>query len=121
LGDGPSHEDQRAYIQTVFTRQTVDAMWSRETTAHLRGWFDDIAGSGAAVRSVDCRASLCRAELFISTTQEAERVVHELLFQDPDRGWRGPMRGEPERIAPNGEISYVVFLAKEGTELPSLE
>jgi hypothetical protein len=114
----PSAEDQRAFVQANFAMQDVDATWSRTATAEAKRMFDSLAGKDTAVRSVDCRSSLCRVELAQSNEDEARRVAAELMGSGK-LGWQGAISAAVEKTNPDGSVAYVLFLAR--SDMPALD
>lgn len=116
--EAPSAEDQRVYVQTTFSQQSVDPVWSRDATSQAKEIFNSFASGTTSVRSVECRSSLCRVELAQGSPEEAQRVAHELMSHGK-LGWQGGISAAVESTNPDGSVNYVLFLARN--EIPVLE
>jgi hypothetical protein len=107
------HEQRRAvaFLASRVADGPRDAAWSSEIQATLLGSLE--AGSGAALRSVECGASLCRAEL---TQPDRSRLDHfiEALPGTLHRSFQLFFERDGDRLA------TTVFLARDGEAMPNL-
>jgi hypothetical protein len=115
----PSLDDQKAYLQASFSDQAPDADWSRTATKQLHEMFEPLASNDTSLRSVDCRSTLCRVEL-THTTEAEYRSFMTTVMSGAMRDWKGPGGGGMLGTEPNGAVTTVLFLAREGAELPVL-
>jgi hypothetical protein len=84
-----------------------DTAWSEPTEAEIR---EAIEGDGSArLISVECRATLCRAEVEHASVESQERFIDQVLDSPAARGgaFIKPFPGEP------GSLPAVVYVARE--------
>jgi hypothetical protein len=118
--DAPSHEEQKEFLALSFSAQAPDVGWSRGAAAQVDELIRPLTDQDTRLVSTDCRATLCRVEL-THTTEEAFRAfMTTAIYGEGMRGWKGPGGGGLLRKDADGTVRTVVYLAKEGTDLPVL-
>jgi hypothetical protein len=117
----PSLEDRRAFLELSFSRQPADVGWSKKATQQVREIFNAVNSRQTSVRSVDCRSTLCRAELEHENEGEAHHVLNQLLYMNPEHSWNGAWEGGKQEVAPDGTTKNILFFAREGTAMPALD
>jgi hypothetical protein len=114
----PSYEDLTAYYQTSLEAQSIDVNWSRDATRRLRGVFGQYPA--AAIKSVECRQTICRAELTHDSDADARTFMEKWQYGGARLEWQGPIMGGVVGPAAGGTARSVFYLAREGTEFPRL-
>ena len=110
----PSMEDQRAYLQTGFDREPVDRTWARDARTELRSAIQKRIPTSASLSNVECRSSLCRAEIAFEGPEDYRRFL-----RDSRPVWTGA--SALVRTGSGEDWSMVGFFAKPGQTLPILE
>jgi hypothetical protein len=116
----PSVADQEAFLATTFSSQPTDGAWSRGASQQISDILRPLAGKNTSVVSVDCRSTLCRADLEHETDADF-RAFMQSMFTGPGAGaWKGAGGGGKVETGPDGRVKAVLYFAKEGTALPAL-
>lgn len=116
----PSLEDQKAFLDLSFSKQAPDIEWSRNAEAEVNDIFQPLLSRETQLVSTDCRTTLCRVEL-THTSEDAFHAFMASAMNGGMRGWKGPGGGGQLRSDADGTVRLVFYLAKEGTELPTLD
>jgi hypothetical protein len=115
-----TYADQLAYYHASLQAEHVDANWSRASAIQLRTIFGRVGGGAATIRSVDCRQTICRAELSHDTEQAARDFMDDWMTAPARLEWKGPLTGGVESTDPGGTVHSVFYFAREGNELPEM-
>jgi hypothetical protein len=115
---GPSLEDQKTHVESVFTLQTVDAGWAQATQAHLNEHLAKQLGP-STLDSLECRENLCKAQLAHRDTASYSAFLDRLIGNANDV-WKGAIVYYQEATAEGDKVRTSVYFAKEGTEFPHL-
>jgi hypothetical protein len=113
----PSIADQQTNLQARFAGEGIDAGWASTSRLALRDDLGRFSGKDVRILDVECRSSLCRAELLL-TSHEAGRTFMESWLRA--RSWRGPgfVASDDETA---GGAKLVVYLGRPGNDLPYVE
>jgi hypothetical protein len=117
----PTAADLRDCYEAAFTSETADRAWATSAGRLAEDKLRVSLPAGSTMRSIDCRASMCRVETsHVDRAHFAEFV--QSSFVDPTSAvWNAPtfstVIDSPSNGAPLVVVSYV---AREGTELPPL-
>ncbi|MEO8183802.1 MAG: hypothetical protein ABI895_33680 [Deltaproteobacteria bacterium] len=115
----PSIGEIRDLLDIRFTSEDDDRAWSRDAEVRAQAYLTGDALKPSRLQSVECRASLCRAEIE-QPNEAAHRAYLEQTFTQPASDWTGPLMASLVE-GPSGRLATVVFLARPGTELLSSE
>ncbi|CAM4310021.1 hypothetical protein G4177_05130 [Corallococcus sp. ZKHCc1 1396] len=108
----PSFDQSRTRVFTAFAEERVDNDWSGKAAQTLNDAFRQHLPPGSRVKSLDCRATLCRVELVHRSAAD-----HGALLMNGMRAWPGSVFVASE--AQEGADYVVTLLAsKEGTNPP---
>jgi hypothetical protein len=110
--------DQRIFLQSRFAIEKVDVAWATTARQEVSADLAKVNANGVTLQGVECRASLCRAEL-VSASPEAALAFSESYLRQ--RTWTGPGFMSSDEQNPDGSRRTVMFLGRAGTELPYLE
>ena len=110
--------DRRAHLQSRFVAQDIDPAWSSVARQELAQDLGRFGGKDARVQDVECRSSLCRAELVLTSHDAGSNFMESWLRQ---RTWAGPGFAANDAADPDGTPKMILFLARPGTELPRLD
>jgi hypothetical protein len=105
-------------LEATFTTEAVDRQWGpgaqRQVQDRLRGLVPD----GSAVRSIECRTSMCRIETEHASLEELDRFTRAAFMEPNTRVWNAGGMSHTEMPArPGDPIRAIAFLAREGTAL----
>jgi hypothetical protein len=108
-------QDYQEYLGLVFDSEGRDRVWEMAAENRLRDGVAKLETLGARVQALDCRASLCK--LVLTSSDAATLDAVKARFQD-NVPWPGPgMVASVPPTHPN-DFRVVVFLGREGRELP---
>ena len=112
-GTAPTIDEQREHLQAAFEAQPVDPGWSSGAARALDADLARFASDDIRVVRVECRATLCRAELTLASADNGDAFV---------QGWlRGRSVTGPGIIVTDligTALTLVVFVGKPDTDLP---
>lgn len=111
-------DEQRAHLQASFAAQGVDAAWASTAQQALREDLGRFTGDNIRFKDVECRSSLCRAELTPINADAGRTFLETWLHQ---RTWTGPGFAAGDEATGGGAPTMVVFLGRPETALPYLE
>jgi hypothetical protein len=104
---------QREHLEARFTAEQADARWAPGARSAITDDLGRLSVPGAALRGVECRATMCRAELALGEPGAGAAFMQTWLRQ---RQWNGP------GFAVNtSDATMVVYLGKIGGTLPLSE
>jgi hypothetical protein len=112
-GTAPTIDEQREHLQAAFEAQVVDPSWSAEAARALDADLARFANADVHIGRVECRATLCRAELTLARADIGEAFVQSWV--------RGRAVTGPGTIVANlteAAPTLIVFVAKPDTVLP---
>ncbi|NBD07690.1 hypothetical protein [Corallococcus silvisoli] len=108
----PSFEQSRTRVLSAFAEEPVDGDWSARAARTLDDAFREHLPATSRVKSLECRATLCRVELVHRAAAD-----HGAFLMSGLRTWRGSVF--IAREAQEGDDYVVTLLAsKEGTNPP---
>lgn len=110
--------EQRTHLQARFTDQHVDPAWASAARQALSEDLARFSGQDVRVQGVECRSSLCRAELVLTSPEAGRSFMESWLRQ---RTWTGPGFVATDDAGRGGDPTMIVFLGRPGTQLPFLE
>lgn len=110
--------ERRVHLQSRFAAQDVDPGWASTARQELGDDLRRSAGKDVRVQDVECRSSLCRAELVLTSHEAGNAFMESWLHQ---RAWTGPGFVANDEASPDGTPRMIMFLGRPGTELPHLE
>jgi hypothetical protein len=110
--------ERRAQLQSRFAVQDIDPAWASAARQELAQDLVRFGGKDARVRDVECRSSLCRAELVLTSHDAGSSFMESWLRQ---RAWAGPGFAANDAADPDGTPKMILFLARPGAELPQLD
>lgn len=111
--------DVRARLDKLFVTESADPAWGAQASATAQTRLAEILPQSSRLRSIECRASMCRFET-AHQDPESYRQFLTSAFQDPaTKLWNGggfstPLSDHDE----GGRVVTVAFLAREGQSLP---
>ncbi len=112
----PTIEESVATLVATYEAQSADPTWSRASETSIQGAVSAILPPRSELRSLSCRASMCRMETRHSDQATADRF-DDLAAMGTEMIWRGGMYFRHE-VAADGSVTTVTYLAREGTSLP---
>lgn len=122
LGAAEAEEAQvdfhRTRNEARFVSEPRDPEWAEPARTQVEGLLRAQAGSSSQVGSVECRQSLCRAEVAHTDERERQRYVRDVINAletglDQGQRWPGERMALRER-QPDGTLVTVLYYAREG-------
>jgi hypothetical protein len=117
-------EAERAHeaaVEAGFAAETVDRSWAGDARQDLRSRVAAVLPSPASLRDVDCRSTMCRVEMVCADTTELRSFFDNAFLRTKDRVWNGATFAMPPQPNPDGSLGVVLYLAREGTSLPTAD
>jgi hypothetical protein len=114
-----STEDVRDSLSARFVREDYDSNWSVVARDKIQTLLTAAIPTGARVLSVDCKTSLCRAEV-----SEPDMESHKQLIRKgftSATAWAGGSMVTLAHDPGPGHITSVAFFAREGKGLASAD
>lgn len=111
-------EQQLSSMETIMTEEPVDSEWSSATTDQLQMAFDSSELNGADIVDLECRKTLCRIEMNIDNPLLAAEYQLWLSAKIGDILPQASMTISQDEA---GNPSAILFLAREGYNLPAAE
>jgi len=100
--------DREQELAARFASERADPAWAEATRAELDADLGRFTSKDAGLRTIECRASLCRVELVVASRESGAAFIQEWAR---DRRFDGPIHGAQD----NGKL--VMYLGRLGTEL----
>jgi hypothetical protein len=114
-------EDTTDEIERVFLGEGSDPSWSRQTERTVKEKLTASLPEASAVRSIECRSSMCRVETVFHDPEAYGRFAQS-AFKDPEtRIWNGGAFSTSLGTDDRGDMVVISYLAREGEEIPSLD
>jgi hypothetical protein len=107
----------RDSIESNFAAQPVDRKWGDSIAADVRAKVGAALREGSELRSIECRASICRLETSHPDEATYQAFVSKSL-SSPEFNWQGAMAFAPLRTESSGEVTWVAYLMRPGYALP---
>lgn len=115
----PSEVRQR--FEMAFANSPADPQWSARAKRIAAEKLRSLLPEGSAVRSFECRTSMCRLETSHAGRQGYLKFA-QAAFMGPSTGlWNAPAFSTPLRDPSARDGLMVSFIAREGGTLPDLD
>lgn len=111
-------QQQQAALETAFANQDVDEKWSDKSTQAIDSVLDNEFVENAEIIDSACHSTLCRLEV---RHQDREQLASFEELLPLQLGGSFPELTMRHETGEDGEVSTVVFLAREGHDLPYSE
>ncbi len=112
----PEPEEMLAHLESSFQTEPANSDWAAKAQREVRDNLSALLPPEAIVRSLDCRASLCRLE--VTYTDEAQ---YRQVMGHPGATsmlWKGASMTHIEKDPVRGGISAVSYLSHPERSLP---
>jgi len=107
-------------LEAAFTSQSRDGGWAMEARRTADATLSAGLPPKSALKSIDCRSTLCRIESIHDRYKDAKAFVNQLGTPER-RPWNGAFYTGPISQDPrSGAVTFVTYLAREGVELPAI-
>jgi hypothetical protein len=114
-------EDARASqasVEHAFAAEPIDQAWAAPTRSALQDRLVSLARPlASSLHGIDCRSSICRVEIFHRDADAARRFAQTAFTDLQEQAWSGPAVLLPARSTPDGGVTVVMYLGREGTSL----
>lgn len=105
-------------VEAEFASQASNPAWASTTRSDLLAKIDGALPAASSVQSVECRSSVCRLEASFPN-EDASQALFEKMFTEQGHFWNGPAAVASTRTNPDGSLTKVLYLAREGASLLS--
>jgi len=109
-------EDIRDTLSARFTEEAYDSKWSVVTREKVQSRLSSALPKGARMLSVDCKTSMCRAEI-AEPDLEAHQQLIKSAFASPPTPWEGSTMLALAEEPGSGKVTTIAFIAREGQGL----
>ncbi|MGK3984788.1 hypothetical protein WME99_17210 [Sorangium sp. So ce136] len=110
----------RERLDERFARERRDPAWTVDAQRTAESRVAGAIPETSEVRSIECRASMCRIETTHQDLNQYQQFVHRAFMNPETHLWNGgffaTLLGEPA----DGRVTTVAYLAREGEALPSI-
>lgn len=115
-----TREQRWQRVEQVFASEAPDPSWHPE--AEFRALFARVLPAGSALRTIDCKDSLCRVEMSHPDAQGRFASLNALALPDPTRpqAFAAALFGESAPSPDGRGVHSVVYLLRSGRDFPSL-
>lgn len=109
-------QDVRDGLSARLYAESYDPSWSAAARKRIEERLSAALPGGSRLVSVDCRSSICRAEVS-QPDFDAHRKFVQAAFADPSVSWEGPTMVTLGEEPGSRMVTSVAFLAREGRDL----
>jgi glycine/D-amino acid oxidase-like deaminating enzyme len=107
-------------LESAFVLESHDGAWSMEAQRKAEASLSAILPPRAAVKSIDCRSTLCRIETTHDGYPDAKMFVSRLAAPER-RPWNGAFYTGPIAREPGtGTVTFITYLGREGATMPAI-
>jgi len=111
--------ERAVLIDRRFSAEAEDPEWNQRAARRLSEGLSSGLPEGTTIGSIACRASLCRVESF-HTSRANFREYVEATFRAEGKLWDAAASSMVAEESPSG-VRALSFIAREGSEIPSVE
>lgn len=104
-------------LEAAFTTESYDAGWAREAQNQAEELVRASLPAGSAVRTLDCRQTLCRVELDHQDLRSHREFVGHF---DERMQWTGPAAILYDETVP-GKVATIAYLGRQDVPFPTGE
>ncbi len=112
----------RDRYERLFMTQVVDRAWAEAAQASAGACLTSFLPAGSLLRSIECRASMCRVETSHPDVTTSTQFVRSALLGTYGRAWKGASYSAPlDSLGASNEVVLVTYLAREGNGLSAFD
>lgn len=112
----------RRGLETVFQAERVDPAWAAGARSLAENGLAAHLPEGSRLTAIECKATVCRIESVHGGYQQASKFVRDAVSQPENRPWPGGLAaGTIAEDAATGQVTMLIFLLREGVDLPPME
>jgi hypothetical protein len=108
----PSFEESQQLVLSAYENERVDGKWSADALNKLQAIARDHLSPSSRLRSLDCRATMCRMEVFHSRAEDETPFL-----MNGFGGWPGSILVAGESREHDG-VAVTLIASREGTQPP---
>jgi hypothetical protein len=108
-------------IEERFGTEPPDTAWARDAEHTAAGGVRAALPEHSLLRSVECRASMCRIETEHADLDGSQSFVRTAFMTPGRQVWNGGFLSMRAGDSTDGKVVTVTYLAREGRELPMQE
>ncbi|WP_163992868.1 hypothetical protein [Pyxidicoccus caerfyrddinensis] len=108
-------------IEERFGTEPPDTAWARDAEHTAEGGVRAALPDHSLLRSVECRASMCRIETEHGDPERSQTFVRTAFMTPGRQVWNGGFLSMRSEDSADGKVVMVTYLARQGMELPMNE
>jgi hypothetical protein len=120
-GPSPTSEQVRDGFESLFRAEPVDTTWSRGAADTLGRGIGAVLPAGSKLGGIECRDTLCRIETSHADPDEFRTYARSAFLDHDKRVSSSGFFASIVRAPAGGPLTAVVYLTREGKELPGPE
>jgi len=106
-------------LDNAFGAQAHDGAWAMNAQRISETVLTAMLPARSTLRSVDCRATMCRIESLHENYANANAFVNKLTYPQA-RPWNGAFYTGPISEEASGAVTFVTYLSREGSAMPAI-
>lgn len=111
----------REAYQGFFDGDQGDPSWTAPDEQRTELRLKEALPAGSALRSFDCRATMCRTETSHQDMPHYQAFVRAAFIDQETKVWNAGSSSSIISVAQDGSLVSVTFLGREGRDLPAVE
>lgn len=109
---------RRNYLEAIFSREPIDAQRTKKMEQLVRSKAGGAIAEGSSLRSIECRASMCRIEMVHEDLARYRQFV-DRAFRDPQtRLGKGGYFSAVRNDLTDGKVVTLSYFAPDAAVLP---
>jgi hypothetical protein len=116
----PTNEEVRDHYEMSFIGEYADAAWSQKARGLASERLKATLPDSSAVRSIDCRTSMCRIETSHADLEHYRQFVQK-SFMDPESSIWNAATYSSITDDSSGNLVVVSYVSRDGQPLPPMD
>jgi hypothetical protein len=107
-------QERIRFLESTLARETLDRGWAADAERAMLEVMESAEIAGSRIEELECRSTLCRAEVSHATSRDFDGFSERFLSSLPQlpRGFLHKLSGDDE------PVRSVLFMAREGHRMP---
>ncbi|HWU87612.1 MAG TPA: hypothetical protein VN253_10080 [Kofleriaceae bacterium] len=111
--------DLRDVYQTALLSEGRDHAWARDASHQIEVRIRDLSKEGVVLKAVDCRTTLCQAELTFDSSDTYRDFLRKNLSHGPEEFlWNGYISFHNQEADDKNERQVLMFISRQGFGFP---
>ena len=113
----PPPVEPNVRLASAFVAERPDPAWTEAANRLADARLGAALPASSALRSVECRSSLCRIETVHPDMEHYQRFFQRAFVDQDTRAWNGAVTTAELTEAGDGSVHVISYLAREGSPL----